>query len=558
MSFRVGLLIGSLAAGLMTAGAIIVNQELGRHLFDAVLMFLYFEVFFVFLSTVLEFLLIFLVGIFLRYAGGRVLLFTGQAVSFLIGLAFFAYFFYWGRTQSEFFRLFSGVTLTTMFLVLVLGCVFVAKCSWLGFLVAFREMEVGRFSPNWRRSSTQVMIAFVVVLLVIPFALEREPKELSGSTPVAVLTTPDRWMVLGIDGLSLEILNRQIQSGSLPHFQKLQEESYRAPLRITEQPIPPVVWTSIATGVSSAQHGIRVPEVRRWGGLSSWMQMTPLEMAVHSITMSAGLGQRQPVSGYSRKTGAFWEILSETGLRAGVVNWWGSWPAQEIRGWNVSERYYYKLLSGDPPQEETFPPDLFSRYSIPTEQRQGRIQGQAIDRFYAQVFQDQVKTSPVRVAALYLPGLDILNYEFFEVRRIDPFAYTDQYRKHLQWMDHWMQELEQSNPEFRILLILYQGRSLPNDHSGLWIHSPENSEASPVPFQETEITPLLLYSCGLPLGQHMPYALVQAWIPKQRLQQTPLRFTSSYPSPASALDAAHAEEFNDLLVEQMKSLGYLQ
>jgi hypothetical protein len=56
----------------------------------------------------------------------------------------------------------------------------------------------------------------------------------------------------------------------------------------------------------------------------------------------------------------------------------------------------------------------------------------------------------------------------------------------------------------------------------------------------------------------MPTGLVLAWTPKQTLDERPLRFTPGYPGSASAVDSAHADEFNDLLVEQMKSLGYLQ
>ena len=62
------------------------------------------------------------------------------------------------------------------------------------------------------------------------------------------------------------------------------------------------------------------------------MQVTPFELAVHSVLVRAGLGQRQPVSGYMRHTKAFWEILSDSGIQPGIVNWWGSWPARKLRG----------------------------------------------------------------------------------------------------------------------------------------------------------------------------------------------------------------------------------
>ncbi len=300
-----------------------------------------------------------------------------------------------------------------------------------------------------------------------------------------------------------------------------------------------------------------MPEVRRWGGVSSWMQITPFELALHSITAHAGFGQRQPVSGYLRKAKTFWEILSDTGIRTGVLNWWGSWPAEPIRGWNVSERYYYKLMAGEPPQNETFPPDLFSKYS--TGNKQLKIGGPELDRFYASIFQNQLRRDPVRVAALYLPGFDILNYEFFESRRLDPFSYTEKYRNHLQWLDQTLQMIHQENPDYNLLLILYQGRELTNDNSGVFLYGAGFRKGNDsVRISETDVTPLLLYTCGLPVAQGMNIALIRASIPEQRMAAAPVRLAPAFRHRVTHPEPAHAGEFNDLLIEQMKSLGYLQ
>ena len=240
-----------------------------------------------------------------------------------------------------------------------------------------------------------------------------------------------------------------------------------------------------------------------------------------------------------------------------MVNWWGSWPASPLRGWNVSERYYYKLMSDEKPQNETFPTELFQRYASVTPKK---VSGPEMDRFYAGIFHQQLKRDSVRVAALYLPGLDILNYEFFESKKIDPFTYTDLYRKHLEWLDQAVQEIHRSGQDHHLLIIFHQGRSLTEGHTMALIHGKERMRLNPaaVSVSETAVAPLLLYSCGLPVSKAMDSNLISLAVPPSRLSAAPLRVVPAYVKEATAFESAHVGEFNDLLIEQMKSLGYLQ
>lgn len=555
LSVRFGILSGTLAALLMMIGTLIFNEQFLKNKLDILLLFLYFEIFFLITFAFLEMLLIYAVALVLRFSRGRTLLFAGQAISFCIGFAFFAYFFYWGRSQYDFLRSFSWLSITTIFLILVVASIFVAKFAWLGFLVAFRESDLRRDVPNWRKYGIGIALSIAAILAVLPLSLSQNDSE-NEDRPVAVLTTPDRWLVVGIDGLSLEVLKRLSESGNVPYLQKQFEGNGPAILLTSETVVPPVSWTTIATGVSPAEHGILMPEIRRWRGLSSWMQVTPFQLAVRSIAADTGLGQRQPVSGYLRKTKTFWEILSDHGIRTGVVNWWGSWPARPTRGWNVSERYLYKKLSNEKPEDETYPPALFDKFPRPTEIKS--ITGQDMDRFYMKVFQQQLHDDPVRVAAIYLPGLDILNHEFFEKKQIDPFAYTELYRSHLQWLDDQIRKIDTDNPDYQLMVIFYRGRSLPHQQSGLLLRHNDVRLPSAVSFSELQITPLLLHSCGLPVSRTMDPGLIRTLYSDSVLSKNPIRLINSYRKKTESLEARRADDFNELLVEQMRSLGYLQ
>jgi hypothetical protein len=233
-----------------------------------------------------------------------------------------------------------------------------------------------------------------------------------------------------------------------------------------------------------------------------------------------------------------------------VVNWWGSWPARSQRGWNVSERYYYKRASGAPQQDETYPPELFSQFPPPAG---ATPSGPALDRFYMNIFHKQLRSSPVRVAALYLPGLDILNYEFFQRRAMDPFDYTEQYRAHLHRLSEEVRALSMENPGAHILILFHQGRSLIGDHSGILVESGRGAKSvGGLGFAEADVVPLILHTCGLPIAQSMSPALIRAVDPLSAP-----RVVAAFPK-REEVESGRVDDFNDLLVEQMKSLGYLQ
>ncbi len=95
----------------------------------------------------------------------------------------------------------------------------------------------------------------------------------------------------------------------------------------TLQPVlSPMLWNSIATGKRADQHGI---------------------LGFTEIDPASGLVR--PVTSTSRRVKALWNILSQQGLRSNVVSWFGSHPAEPIRGACVSDAYARGFpRAGDP------------------------------------------------------------------------------------------------------------------------------------------------------------------------------------------------------------------
>lgn len=118
-----------------------------------------------------------------------------------------------------------------------------------------------------------------------------------------------RVLLLGWDAADWNIIHPLMEAGQMPVFQKLVEHGVSGQLATLQPVISPILWTSIATGKRADKHDIL-----------GFVEPTP-----------DGGGIR-PVSSTSRKSKALWNILSQSGLRSVVVNWFASHPAEPISG----------------------------------------------------------------------------------------------------------------------------------------------------------------------------------------------------------------------------------
>lgn len=123
---------------------------------------------------------------------------------------------------------------------------------------------------------------------------------------------PHPIVVVGIDGGEWKVIERLWEQGRLPNLKSLAERGTTATLR-TAYNSSPVIWTTIATGVTPREHGI-----------TDFVVPTPKGDV--------------PISSDVRKVPAIWNMLTDSNRRVSVLGWWGSWPAEEINGVVVSDR----------------------------------------------------------------------------------------------------------------------------------------------------------------------------------------------------------------------------
>jgi predicted AlkP superfamily phosphohydrolase/phosphomutase len=108
-----------------------------------------------------------------------------------------------------------------------------------------------------------------------------------------------------------------MEKGELPHFAVLAEKGFFSPLATVAPPQSPVAWTTIATGVDPAQHGIYDFLTRDPGDYTPKL----------SILKQGKLGYVRP---YDAKT--FWEIASERSVPATIIKWPLTFPATPMLG----------------------------------------------------------------------------------------------------------------------------------------------------------------------------------------------------------------------------------
>ena len=156
-----------------------------------------------------------------------------------------------------------------------------------------------------------------------------------------VQPTGTRAVVIGIDGADWRIIEALAAEGGMRNLMSLRERGTWGPIEtLSDIPLSPVIWTSVATGKTAAKHGI------------SWFMVDRPD------------GTRVPVRSHNRKTKAIWNILADSGRRATVLGWWATYPAEDVgRGAIVSDALGYhgfgSTAKGGDDTKKTYPSDLY-------------------------------------------------------------------------------------------------------------------------------------------------------------------------------------------------------
>jgi predicted AlkP superfamily phosphohydrolase/phosphomutase len=197
-------------------------------------------------------------------------------------------------------------------------------------------------------------------------------------------------IVFGVDGAEWKVIEWLWDQDRAPNLRALAENGVSGPLH-TFHYASPVIWTTVATGVYPAEHGITefvVPTAK--GDL--------------------------PVSSTLRKTPALWNILSAAGRTVAVAGWWATWPAEEVNGVVVSDRATHDL------DDRVFPSSYLPQLEELIERARNHANSNGSDTMILddRVFVEaglEFARQPYDLTMVYVRGPDIsshFNWRYFE------------------------------------------------------------------------------------------------------------------------------------------------
>jgi tetratricopeptide (TPR) repeat protein/predicted AlkP superfamily phosphohydrolase/phosphomutase len=225
-------------------------------------------------------------------------------------------------------------------------------------------------------------------------------------------------LLIGVDGVDMGIVDRLIGQGRLPTFARLKREGAFGRLRSIEPLLSPIVWTTIATGRAPRDHGV-----------FDFIEIAPD-------------GQPTPITSLRRRVPALWNIAGQFGLASGFVGWYASFPAEKVKGFEVSDRLaFHQVSSARASAGSTWPEklqqDLYRRFGAPlpdegatrkafladpaarvTPDGEKRLEElakiRATAEFYRRVVPDLARRERPDLLAVYFEAVDACGHLFME------------------------------------------------------------------------------------------------------------------------------------------------
>ncbi len=122
-----------------------------------------------------------------------------------------------------------------------------------------------------------------------------------------------RVLIIGLDGVPLQLIRRWAEQGDLPTFRRLMREGAVGHLRSTLPATSAPAWSSFMTGMNPGKTGVYDFLYRRPGTYTFF-----------------------PNNARRRAGRSLWRILSEAGKRVGVMNVPLSYPVEPVNGFIIS------------------------------------------------------------------------------------------------------------------------------------------------------------------------------------------------------------------------------
>ncbi|WP_018969912.1 alkaline phosphatase family protein [Rubritalea marina] len=244
-------------------------------------------------------------------------------------------------------------------------------------------------------------------------------------------------LLIGWDGADWKVARPLMQQGKLPQLQNIVRNGSYGNLASMPPYLSPMLWNSIGTGKDPHKHGI-----------AGFSEVCPETQKV------------RPIGSYSRKCKAIWNLLSEQSMKAHVVGWFASHPAENINGVCISDAFTRPLTS------QVIEEDSISPNSMASSFQECKVHPGEIETGILEYLVPNLKRVPQRdLNRMYklrkhLAELYTVHNSSIEILKKDQdFDFLGIYFHFLDWISHDFMEF---HPPYRDhidkeLFDLYQG-----------------------------------------------------------------------------------------------------
>jgi len=416
------------------------------------------------------------------------------------------------------------------------------------------------FSRRWL-GLTILAAAFVLTLPAVLSARRAVPQ-----APVSLPVAPgERVLLVGIDGVLPEELDYLLALGDLPTLAGLVRDGSLWSYTRKDEP-PASFWTTIATGIPGPDHGVTaLDSFRPLGVRTPLARNGPLRGWWSGVEVPLGLAEYRPLLANRRDAFTVWELASRGGVPVLAVNWWATFPAEELPGLVVAHGAWQLLQekadgaaapAAAQPRLAALAREEIRPVGDGTETRlaaalrpeaAASVLRRALipDRFYRRVFEREIARQP-RAAALYLPALDIAadGWQGGDV------AFADLVRSELRAADLLLGRALTGAGTVAVVLDPGRRRHAGGGRIVLWRRGSRCSAPRPrgAPLASEAVASALLRALGLPQSDQLPAPPAAC-----RWPEPPLAVPGYGERGERPAQGPEGREY----LESLRSLGYL-
>jgi predicted AlkP superfamily phosphohydrolase/phosphomutase len=232
-----------------------------------------------------------------------------------------------------------------------------------------------------------------------------------------------------LDGASLEYVLPRVAEGRLPAFARLLEKGAVMDLATVRPTQPDPVWAAVATGMYPSKNGVRSAASYFARNDDRMVDLLPDHCLSHAL-VHLGFIRDEPNASNTWRARPIWSIASNAGVRVGVVRWPLTYPAEDVDGFIVSDRFHQLIGSIAEFDRAATPADVlpwleasFSQAPAGLEAHAPQLGAAAAgtpeesalrrDRGYSAVMRNLAAEMSPRLTALRYEGLDTVGHYSF-------------------------------------------------------------------------------------------------------------------------------------------------